>query len=120
MSPLISEPPVVFHWYGTVLKYWRPTDSGVDKFKVDYSSCAELKAVLTQLEDSIGESVDIMTDDKVWSERKIVFSPTFYKLKYFPEDMMGSISLTNIEHDPVQWVPAAKKVIAIVEKCIAQ
>lgn len=122
-SPVYLKPPYSFHWYGNKIRVWSPYEIqnktfNVARFDVDVDKCHGLSFALNSLKEEIKNSVSKMVDDGPEVHRKtIVLSPTFYKIKVFPPNMLGSITLNSIEWDRVSWVKEAKNVKSIAEGC---
>lgn len=77
-----------------------------------------LRPALNLLKNEVKLSASKMVDDGPEMDRTtIVMSPTFYKVKIFPPNMLGSITLNSIEWDRVPWIKEAKNVKAIAESC---
>ncbi len=118
LSPMIHEPPLAFSWKGSTLDIWIPDGARLKQSKLTVADCKGLNEALNSLLTSIGKTGEMMTDDKVWTNVPIVMDPTFYEVKYFPNDMLGSISLRNIDADRVPWIPAAKAVVEHAKACL--
>lgn len=117
LSPFINEPPLSFWWNDKILTLWVPNGQRLNKEEIAINDCPGLKAAVDELLASVAETARMMTDDKVWVNVPVVLDPTFYQIKYFPEDMMGSISLRGIDADQVPWIPAAKNVVRLSKAC---
>ncbi|WP_068989984.1 hypothetical protein [Kangiella sediminilitoris] len=122
-SPLIYKPPYSLHWYGDKLGVWSPYkikdyDYSVTTFEVDINNCDGLRVALEALKSEIKNSAAKMVDDGPEMYRTtMVMSPTFYKVKIFPPNMLGSMTLNSIEWDRLSWIKKAKSVKAIAESC---
>ena len=59
----------------------------------------------------------ILDDEPKMNTNTIVLSPTFYKIKVFHPNMLGSIMLNNIKLDRVSWIQSAEYVKSISGIC---
>lgn len=116
---LIFEPPLVFHWSGDELHIWIPNNKESIKYTLKVETCNGLEIELNKLLSSMGETALMMTDDKYWAHVPIILGGIYYDIKYFPEDMYGSIILRNTEFDRVPWIAAAKTVVEVTKSCLS-
>lgn len=122
-SPIYLKPPYSFHWYGNKIRVWSPYETqnnifNVARFDVDVDKCHGLSSALNSLKEEVKHSASKMMDDGPEMYRTtIVMSPTFYKIKIFPPNMLGSITLNSIEWDRVSWIKEAQNVKSIAEGC---
>lgn len=117
VSPLPHEPPLAFHWSGERFVLWKPLRRETSKHAFDVVRCGDLEQRLGELMSALEPSVGTMMKLKESSGR-IVVSPVFYELKYFPPQMLGSVTFSNTESDRVPWIDRAKEVIAVASQCV--
>ena len=119
ISPLVKQAPYAFQWVGNSVNVWLPDAENITKYQLIVSECSGLEEQLSGLLDSLGESASIMMADKK-RNRDTVFigSPTWYRIKYYPPDMFGSVTLINIEYFNAPWITEIKKTKGIIENCI--
>lgn len=119
VSPFVKQAPYSFQWVGDSIDIWLPEAENITKHSLKLSECPTLEMQVYILLDSIGESAKIMMADKQ-RNRDTMFmgSPTMYRIKYYPPDMLGSITLNNMEYFNAPWIAEVKKTKAIISKCI--
>ena len=120
-SPIYLKPDYSFHWYANKIRLWVPfkTDKWeIAKYELEVDSCEGLKEALLTLKEKVKESASKMIDDEPHMRRNsYVVSPTFYRIKIFPPNMLGSISINSIEWDRVPWIAEAKNVKKVSGAC---
>ncbi|WMS88783.1 hypothetical protein [Pleionea litopenaei] len=119
ISPFVMQAPYAFQWVGDRLNVWQPNAENITEYQLIVSECSGLDEQLSNLLDSIGESASMMMADKV-RNRDTVFigSPTWYRIKYYPPDMLGSVTLNNIEYFKAPWIAEVKRTKAVIEGCL--
>ena len=122
-SPIHMMPPYSFHWYGNNIRLWVPRQIErfkyeLDKYELKVDKCNGLVKALNTLKEKIKKSASKMIDDGPGMYRTtVVMSPTFYRVKVFPPNMMGSLTLTGVEWDGVSWIKEAQNVKEISNQC---
>lgn len=118
-SPRIDTAPYAFHWVGNKLLIWEPDKENITRYTVFLDKCPNLKEQIFHLIDKIGDSAKMMSRNKYRNSNAIfVGSPIEYRIKYYPPDMLGSITLRNFEYYQMPWIVEAQKVRKITQKCI--
>lgn len=119
ISPFVKQAPYAFQWVGDSLDVWKPQGKNITKYHLIVSECSGLDEQLSNLLDSVGESASMMMADKK-RNRDTVFmgSPTWYRIKYYPPDMLGSFTLNNIEYFKAPWIAEVKRTKGIIESCL--
>ncbi len=119
ISPYVDHAPYAFNWYGNTLRIWNPMGNEITEYKLVIDECPNLFEQLDLLLDAVGESAKTMIADKYRNRDSIfVGHPPIFKIKYYPPDMLGSITLSNIEYFRAQWIDEVKKVQAISNDCL--
>ena len=119
LSPLVYQAPYAFQWDKNRVSVWVPNGENISRYNLEVENCPGLAEQMDSLLDSIGESARLMMADKE-RDRTGVFlgSPVWYRVKYYPPDMLGSVTLNNIEFFQAPWISKAKEVKEIINKCI--
>lgn len=119
ISPFVKQAPYAFQWNGDRITIWLPKAESITIHEVNVSECPSLASQLDALLDSVGESAKLMMADKHRNRDSIFMgSPIQYRIKYYPPDMLGHITLSNIEYFKAPWIAQVKKVKEAIGKCL--
>lgn len=119
LSQFNNQAPYAFQWEEGVIDVWNPNGENITQYRLKLVDCPALYDQLDKLLDAIAESAKIMMADKV-RNNTVVFagSPTWYRVKYNPPDMLGNITLRNIEFFQAPWIAEAKTAKAMIAECL--
>ncbi len=119
ISPYTDHAPYAFNWYDNILRIWKPKGAEITEYQLSTEECPNLHEQLDRLLDAVGASAKTMMADKYRNSDLIFLGhPPIFRIKYYPPDMFGTITLSNIEYFGAQWIAEVKKVQAITNECL--